>query len=55
MAWCTAGTQDADEAVKEVEQAGGRAIAVQADVADETAVGALFDRPSRPSAGSTWS
>jgi len=35
---------DADEAVKEVEQAGGRAIAVKADVADETAVSALFDR-----------
>ncbi len=34
----------ADEAVKEVEQAGGRAIAVQADVADEPAVIALFDR-----------
>lgn len=35
---------DADEAVKEVEQAGGRAIAVKADVADENAVNALFDR-----------
>ncbi|GAA1589853.1 SDR family oxidoreductase [Kribbella sancticallisti] len=35
---------EAEEAVKEVEQAGGRAIAVQADVADETAVSALFDR-----------
>lgn len=35
---------DADEAVKEVEQAGGRAIAVKADVADETAVAALFDQ-----------
>ncbi|MEU4390274.1 SDR family oxidoreductase [Kribbella sp. NPDC023855] len=34
----------ADEAVKEVEQAGGRAIAVQADVADETALSALFDQ-----------
>jgi 3-oxoacyl-[acyl-carrier protein] reductase len=34
----------AEEAVKEVEQAGGRAIAVQADVADETAVSALFDQ-----------
>ncbi|MGC4940460.1 SDR family oxidoreductase [Kribbella sp. DT2] len=33
----------AEEAVKEVEQAGGRAIAVQADVSDEQAVGALFD------------
>src|SRR3990170_8870624 len=35
---------EAAEAVQEVEQAGGRAIAVQADVADETAVSALFDR-----------
>ncbi|WP_406048855.1 SDR family oxidoreductase [Kribbella sp. NBC_00889] len=33
-----------EEAVKEVEQAGGRGIAIQADVADETAVAALFDR-----------
>lgn len=35
---------DADLAVKEVQQAGGRAIAVQADVADEHAVAALFDQ-----------
>jgi 3-oxoacyl-[acyl-carrier protein] reductase len=35
---------DADAAVKEVEQAGGRAIAVKADVADENAVSALFDQ-----------
>jgi 3-oxoacyl-[acyl-carrier protein] reductase len=35
---------EADQAVKEVEQSGGRAIAVQADVADENAVSALFDR-----------
>jgi 3-oxoacyl-[acyl-carrier protein] reductase len=35
---------EAEEAVKEVEQAGGRAIAVQADVADEVAVAALFDK-----------
>ncbi|MFI5713068.1 SDR family oxidoreductase [Kribbella sp. NPDC051620] len=35
---------EADQAVKEVEEAGGRAIAVQADVADEQAVNALFDR-----------
>jgi 3-oxoacyl-[acyl-carrier protein] reductase len=33
-----------EEAAKEVEQAGGQAIAVQADVADETSVAALFDR-----------
>jgi len=35
---------DAEEAVKEVEQAGGRAIAVKADVADENAVSGLFDQ-----------
>lgn len=35
---------EAHAAVKEVEAVGGRAIAVPADVADETAVGALFDR-----------
>ena len=35
---------EADLAVKEIEAAGGRAIAVQADVADEVAVAALFDR-----------
>jgi 3-oxoacyl-[acyl-carrier protein] reductase len=35
---------DAEEAVKDVEQAGGRAIAVKADVADENAVSALFDQ-----------
>lgn len=34
----------AEQTVKEVEQAGGRAIAVQADVADATAVSALFYR-----------
>ena len=40
-----AGNQDeADGAVKEIVAAGGRAIAVRADVADETAVAALFDR-----------
>jgi 3-oxoacyl-[acyl-carrier protein] reductase len=41
----------AEEAVKEVEQAGGRAIAVQADVADETAVAALFDRAEQEFGG----
>ena len=35
---------DAAAAVKDVEQAGGRAIAVKADVADENAVSALFER-----------
>lgn len=39
-----AGREDlADDAVHAVEEAGGRAIAVQADVADEHAVAALFD------------
>jgi 3-oxoacyl-[acyl-carrier protein] reductase len=40
-----------EEAVKEVEQAGGRGIAVQADVADETAVAALFDRTEQDFGG----
>ncbi|MEV0803616.1 SDR family oxidoreductase [Kribbella sp. NPDC050281] len=40
-----------EEAVKEVEQAGGRGIAVQADVADETAVAALFDRTEQEFGG----
>lgn len=35
---------EAEQAVKEVEAAGGKSIAVQADVADENAVAALFDR-----------
>jgi 3-oxoacyl-[acyl-carrier protein] reductase len=40
-----AGNQaEAEAAVKEITTAGGRAIAVQADVADETAVAVLFDR-----------
>ncbi|TCO47485.1 3-oxoacyl-[acyl-carrier protein] reductase [Kribbella antiqua] len=47
-----AGNQsNAEEAVKEVEQAGGRAIAVQADVADETAVAAMFDRAEQEFGG----
>jgi 3-oxoacyl-[acyl-carrier protein] reductase len=45
------GQANAEEAVKEVEQAGGRAIAVQADVADETAVAALFDRTEQEFGG----
>ncbi|WP_329483831.1 SDR family oxidoreductase [Kribbella sp. NBC_01484] len=45
------GQAGAEEAVKEVEQAGGRAIAVQADVADETAVAALFDRTEQEFGG----
>lgn len=40
-----AGNMDrAEEAVAEVTGAGGRAVAVQADVADEDAVAAMFDR-----------
>jgi 3-oxoacyl-[acyl-carrier protein] reductase len=35
---------EAELAVKEIDAVGGRAIAVQADVADEAAVAALFDR-----------
>ena len=42
---------NAEEAVKAVEQAGGRAIAVQADVADEAAVAALFDRTEQEFGG----
>jgi 3-oxoacyl-[acyl-carrier protein] reductase len=39
-----AGRKDlADQAVSEAEQAGGRVIAVQADVADEHAVATMFD------------
>ena len=49
---CTSAARpNAEEAVKEVEQAGGRAIAVQADVADETAVAALFDRTEQEFGG----
>lgn len=36
--------REAEAAVQEVERAGGRAIAIQADVADEHAVAQLFDR-----------
>ena len=46
------GSKDgAERAVKEVEKAGGKAIAVQADVADETAVEALFDRAEQEFGG----
>lgn len=34
----------ADSAVKEITEAGGKAVAIRADVADETAVAAMFDR-----------
>lgn len=42
---------DAEAAVDEVAAKGGRAIAVQADVADEGAVAALFDRTEREFGG----
>lgn len=45
---------DADQAalaVKEIVEAGRRAIAVRADVSDETAVAALFDRAEREYGG----
>ena len=42
---------EAEEAVKEVEQTGGRGIAVQADVADENAVAALFDQAEQSFGG----
>ncbi|GAA3064495.1 SDR family oxidoreductase [Pseudonocardia yunnanensis] len=46
------GSKDgAEQAAKDVEQAGGRAIAVQADVADETGVAALFDRAEQEFGG----
>jgi 3-oxoacyl-[acyl-carrier protein] reductase len=38
------GATEADGVVKEIADAGGRAIAVRADVADEVAVAAMFDR-----------
>ncbi|GAB3971780.1 SDR family oxidoreductase [Plantactinospora veratri] len=42
---------EAEAAVKEVEAAGGRAIAVRADVADEHAVAGLFDTAERTFGG----
>jgi 3-oxoacyl-[acyl-carrier protein] reductase len=41
----------ADQAVEEVTAGGGRAVAVQADVADEQAVATLFDRTEREFGG----
>ncbi|MEO3924642.1 SDR family oxidoreductase [Micromonosporaceae bacterium B7E4] len=47
-----AGNQvEAEAAVREVETAGGRAIAVRADVADEHAVAVLFDTAERTFGG----
>jgi 3-oxoacyl-[acyl-carrier protein] reductase len=42
---------DAEAAVEEVTANGGRAIAVQADIADEQAVAALFDRAEQEFGG----
>ncbi|MCF3961335.1 SDR family oxidoreductase [Streptomyces fuscigenes] len=41
----------ATRTVEAITSAGGRAIAVQADVADETAIGALFDRTEKEFGG----
>jgi 3-oxoacyl-[acyl-carrier protein] reductase len=47
-----AGNQgEAEAAVKSIAEAGGRAVAVQADVADESAVAALFDAAEREFGG----
>ncbi|GAB3813265.1 SDR family oxidoreductase [Kribbella italica] len=45
------GRAEAEEAVREVELAGGRAIAVQADVSDEQSVSALFDAAEKEFGG----
>lgn len=42
---------EADEAVREIAEAGGRAIAVQGDVADENAMSAVFDAAEREFGG----
>ncbi|HEY0692361.1 MAG TPA: SDR family oxidoreductase [Kribbella sp.] len=42
---------EADAAVEEVTEAGGRVIAVQADVADEVAVASLFDQAEQTFGG----
>ncbi|MFL6120480.1 SDR family oxidoreductase [Actinophytocola sp.] len=42
---------DADSAVEEVTSKGGRAIAAQADIADEQAVSAVFDRAEQEFGG----
>jgi len=46
-----AGASAAAETVDAITAAGGRAIAVQADVADEVAVGAMFDRAEQELGG----
>ena len=45
------GTAAAAETVEAITSAGGRAIAVQADVADDVAVAALFDRAEQELGG----
>lgn len=44
-------TADAEAVVKEVTDRGGRAVAVQADIADEQATAAAFDRAEREFGG----
>ncbi|TQS41105.1 SDR family oxidoreductase [Cryptosporangium phraense] len=44
-------TDAATEVVEEITAAGGRAVAVAGDIADETAVGALFDRAEKEFGG----
>jgi 3-oxoacyl-[acyl-carrier protein] reductase len=44
-------TADAEAAAKEVTDKGGRAIAVQADIADEQAMAAVFDRAEQEFGG----
>jgi 3-oxoacyl-[acyl-carrier protein] reductase len=44
-------TADAEAAVEEVTGKGGRAIAVQADIADEQAIAAVFDRTEQEFGG----
>jgi 3-oxoacyl-[acyl-carrier protein] reductase len=51
VAGYSSNTAEADAAVAEITAAGGRAIAVQADVADETAMTALFDRAEQELGG----
>ena len=41
---CSSGGDEADRVVAAIEAAGGRAVAVRADVADPSAVAGLFDR-----------
>jgi 3-oxoacyl-[acyl-carrier protein] reductase len=47
----TKGADAPASVIKEIERAGGKAIAIQADAADADAVKAAVERPSRPSVG----